>query len=78
MVFYNYDKVGIKLDKVFNAHNDKTREGQGGTCMRCANDITKNHRKRNRNLQKGNHGHSVRGTTGHEYFYTSTIPPATY
>ncbi len=44
--------MGIELDKVFNAHNDSTREGQRGACMERAHDITKNHRRRNGNLQK--------------------------
>ncbi len=57
--------MGLDLDKSFNAHNDKTREGQRGTCIACAHDITKNHRRRNRNLQKGIPGNPVRGTTGH-------------
>ncbi len=34
--FLNYDKVGIELDKAFNAHKDKTKD---------AHDITKNHRR---------------------------------
>ncbi len=32
MVFENYEKVGLELDNVFNAHNDKTIGGQRGKC----------------------------------------------
>ncbi len=44
MVFQNYDKVGIELDKVFNAHNDKAREGEEGVKMAFAHGATKNNR----------------------------------
>ncbi len=33
--------MGLELDKAFNAHRDKTREEQRGTCMSHAHDITK-------------------------------------
>ncbi len=41
MIFQNYEKVGLELDKLFNAHKDKTRERQEGTYMDCVHDITK-------------------------------------
>ncbi len=37
--------MGLKLDKAFNAHRDKTREVQEGMCMVHAHDITKNHKR---------------------------------
>ncbi len=52
MIFWNYEKVGLELDKAFNAHRDKTRERQWGTCMAHAHDITKNQRRRHRNILK--------------------------
>ncbi len=50
--------MGLELDKAFNAHRDKICEGQRDMCMTSAHDITKNQRRRHRNLQKtilGNH-----------------------
>ncbi len=26
MIFWNYEKMGLELDKTFHAHKDKTRE----------------------------------------------------
>ncbi len=48
MLFWDYDKVGIELDKVSITDNYKIREGQGGMCMEHAHDITKSHRKEKR------------------------------
>ncbi len=61
MVFSNYKKVGLELDKVINAHRDTRREGQRGTCMARAHDLTKNQRRRHGNLQKRISGHHERG-----------------
>ncbi len=35
MLFWNYDRVGIELDEAFNAHKDKTWDGQGDACLVC-------------------------------------------
>ncbi len=66
MIFKNHNMVGLELDKAFNAHNDKTRGGLRGTCMSCAHDITKNHRRRNSNLQKRIPGNHARDAIGHK------------
>ncbi len=60
-----YYKVGLELDKAFNTHKDKTREGQRSTCMTHAHDVTKNQRRRHWNLQKRIPINHERGTTGH-------------
>ncbi len=57
--------MGLELDKAFDAHRDKTREGQRGTCMARAHDVTENQRRRHRNLQKRIPGNHERGATGH-------------
>ncbi len=57
--------MGLELDKAFNAHTEKTRGEQRGTCMACAHDITKNHRRWNGNLRKRIPRNPVRGETGH-------------
>ncbi len=56
--------MSIELDKIFNAHKDKTREGQEDTCMAYAHDVTKTIEGRNRNLQKKIPRNPVRGATG--------------
>ncbi len=56
---------GFRTRQVFNAHRDKRREGQRGTCMARAHDITKNQNRRHRNLLKRIPGNHERGATGH-------------
>ncbi len=46
MVFLNYQKMGVELDKAFNAHKDKTRKGKEGTCDASAHDVSEIHRKK--------------------------------
>ncbi len=58
--------MGLEIDKVFNAHKDKTREGQRGTCMALAHDVTYNQGRRHRNLHKRIPGNCERGTTEHK------------
>ncbi len=52
-------------------HTMTKQANDKGACARfCAHDIIKNHRRRNRTLQKGIPGNPVRGTTGHNIPYT--------
>ncbi len=64
--------MGLELDKAFNAHRDKTREGQRGTCMAHAHDITKNQRRRRGNLQMRIPGNHERGATRHNSMMQKT------
>ncbi len=66
--------MGLVLDKAFNAHRDKTREGQRGTCMASAHDITKNQRRRLGNLQKRIPRNHERGATGHNTWMSHANP----
>ncbi len=66
MIFLNYDKVDVELDRAFNTHKEKTREGQGGKCMACAHEFIKNHRRRNWNLQRRIPRNPMRGEAGHK------------
>ncbi len=59
------EKVGLELDKAFNIHYDKTREGQRGMCMACVHDVTDNHTRRNGNLKRRISRNPVRCSTGH-------------
>ncbi len=37
--------MGLELDKAFNTHRNKTREGQRGTCMAHAHEVTQKPKK---------------------------------
>ncbi len=64
-IFRIMKKVVLELDKTFNAHRDKTREGRRDTCMAHAHDFTRNQRRRHSNLQMRILRNHERGTTGH-------------
>ncbi len=57
--------MGIELDMTFNAHKDKTREGQEGLYMIHAHDVTQNYTWDEQESTKEDSQESQRGTTAH-------------